>query len=133
MTRDDILNTVRDVLASEPAPVSAAWVFGSVGRDELRPDSDVDVGVLFAEAPKPVLDAPPARLEAALEAALARDVQVVDMHRAPCDLAHRVLRDGVLVADNDPSARIAFTVRSRNEYFDLLPILQRIRGTGGGQ
>jgi hypothetical protein len=40
---------------------------------------------------------------------------------------HRVLRDGVLLLDHDRSARIAFEVRSRNEYFDLLPILERYR------
>jgi hypothetical protein len=35
-----------------------------------------------------------------------------------------------LLLQPDPSARIAFEVRARNEYFDLLPFLQRYRGGG---
>jgi len=38
-----------------------------------------------------------------------------------------VLRDGRLVVDRDRSARIAFEVRTRNEAFDLEPILRRYR------
>jgi hypothetical protein len=42
-----------------------------------------------------------------------------------------VLRDGLLVLDRDPSVRIRFEVRARNEYFDLLPFLLRYRRLGG--
>jgi len=38
-----------------------------------------------------------------------------------------VLRDGRLVLDRDPSVRIQFEVRTRNEAFDLEPILHRYR------
>jgi len=42
-------------------------------------------------------------------------------------LIHRVLRDGKLVLDRDPSLRIRFEVQARNRYFDLLPFLLRYR------
>lgn len=45
------------------------------------------------------------------------------------DLLHRVLRDGVLVHENDHAQRIQFEVRARNEYWDLLPILELYRKT----
>jgi len=51
----------------------------------------------------------------------------VVLNRAPVDLVHRVLRDGILLLDRDPSGRIRFEVRARNEYFDLLPHLRRYR------
>ena len=54
-------------------------------------------------------------------------VQVVALNHAPVDLVHRVLRDGKLLVDRDPSARIRFEVRARNEFFDLKPILDRYR------
>ncbi len=38
-----------------------------------------------------------------------------------------MLRDGVLLLDRDPSARIRFEVRARNEFFDLQPILALYR------
>ena len=49
------------------------------------------------------------------------------MNGAPVDLVHRILRDGRLLVERDRSARIAFEVRARNEYFDLLPMLRLYR------
>ena len=54
-------------------------------------------------------------------------VDLVVLNRAQPDLIHRVLRDGRLILDRDPGRRIAFEVRSRNDYFDLLPFLRRYR------
>jgi predicted nucleotidyltransferase len=105
----------------------AVYLFGSVARGEARPDSDVDVGVLFAAEPPTTLDAPQFALEGDLERVLGRPAQVVALNRAPADLVHRVLRDGRLVLDHDPAARIRFEVRSRNEYFDLAPIRRLYR------
>ena len=49
------------------------------------------------------------------------------LNSAPADLRIRVLRDGHLIVDRDKSRRIAFEVRTRNEFFDLEPILRRYR------
>jgi hypothetical protein len=57
-------------------------------------------------------------------------VQVVVLNSAPVDLIHRVLRDSVLLVEKDRSKRIAFEVRARNQYFDLLPILKQYREAG---
>jgi hypothetical protein len=40
---------------------------------------------------------------------------------------HRILRDGKLLLDRDPPARIRFEVKARNEFFDLEPFLRRYR------
>ena len=65
--------------------------------------------------------------EGDLERELGRAVQLVVLNDAPSDLVHRVLRDRRLLLDRDRVARLRFEVRSRNEYFDLLPVLQRYR------
>lgn len=111
----------------DPAGASAVYLFGSVARGEARPDSDIDVGILFASDPPARLDAPRFAIEAALERELGRRVQVVPLNRASCDLVHRVLRDGRIVLDRDPAARIRFEVRKRNEYFDMAPIRRLYR------
>jgi hypothetical protein len=36
-------------------------------------------------------------------------------------MIHRVLPDGILIHDRNPSAYICFEVKARNEYFDLYP------------
>jgi predicted nucleotidyltransferase len=110
-----------------PDSVVAAWLFGSVALDTAGADSDVDVAVLYAEDPGSALDAGPLDLEGDLEHLLCRETQVIVMNRAPADLTHRVLRDGVLVFEADRTSRVRFEVRTRNEYFDLLPHLQRYR------
>jgi antitoxin (DNA-binding transcriptional repressor) of toxin-antitoxin stability system len=44
-------------------------------------------------------------------------------------LRARVRRDGQLLIDRAPSARIAFEVRTRNEAFDIAPILAAYRAS----
>jgi len=69
----------------------------------------------------------PLDLESRITRLVGRPAQVIVLNTAPAGLIHRVLRDGVLVLDRAPSARIRFEVRARNEFFDLQPILARYR------
>jgi predicted nucleotidyltransferase len=113
--------------------LTAVYLFGSVARGSARADSDVDVAVLYSKAPPLSLEGLPLDLEDELERLLGRPVQVVPLNRAPVDLVHRVLRDGKLILDANPAGRIEFEVRARNEYFDLLPVLERYRRLEGGR
>lgn len=127
---DELTAKLRGVLEKRP-DVVVAYLFGSAGRGELRPSSDIDVAVLLSA------DSPGSRattlgsllpgLQADLQEALHRPVDLVILNQASPDLIHRVLRDSVLLVERDRSARIRFEVRSRNEYFDVLPFLTRYR------
>lgn len=117
---------IADTCATRPG-IDAVYLFGSSARGTARPDSDVDVAVLFDHRPKPRLDGPRFELEGDLERALGHAVDLVVLNEAPVDLRARVLRDGKLVLERDRSARIAFEVRTRNEAFDLEPVLARYR------
>ena len=110
-----------------PADVVAVYVFGSHGRGDAKVASDVDVAVLFREAPEPGLDGPRFRLASDLEHLLRRPVDLIVLNEASPDLCHRVFRDGALVLDRDRAFRIRFEVKRRNEYLDFLPVLQRYR------
>jgi predicted nucleotidyltransferase len=124
---EELAARLRTFLGTRPEDLAVAYLFGSYARGEARESSDVDLGVLFRESPPPTLDGMALDLQDDLRTALGLPVQVVVLDRAPVDLIHRVLRDGVLVLERDRSRRIAFEVRSRNEYFDLRPILDRYR------
>jgi predicted nucleotidyltransferase len=109
----------------------AAYLFGSHARGDFTAASDVDVAVWLHAAPK-TLDELPLELAAELQQTLGVPVDVVVMNGAPTDLIHRILRDGILLVDRNPSARIAFEVRARNDYFDLLPVRNAYRHRRGG-
>jgi predicted nucleotidyltransferase len=124
-----VADALRQFFEAHPSGALAAYLFGSGARDALRGDSDIDVGVLLAEPTGSTLDGQPYDLEGALERALGRPVDLVVLNSAPVDLRLRVLQTGRLVVDRDRSARIQFEVRTRNEAFDLEPILRRYRRT----
>ena len=118
---------LREFFAGSSQGIVATYLFGSVARGSARTGSDVDVAILYSTAPEASLEGSPLALEAEIEKQLALPVQIVVLNTAPVDLVHRVLRDGLLLIDLDPSARIRFEVKARNEYFDLLPVLRRYR------
>jgi uncharacterized protein len=127
MTGKEMETRLRAIFAADPREALAAYLFGSFARGTARPDSDVDIAVLYGAPPPSTLAAPQLVLEADLDRILRREVQVIALDTAPIDLVHRVLRDGKLILDRDPGARIAFEVRARNVYFDLWPMLRAYR------
>lgn len=126
MDPGQLSRVVTDVLGTD-ANVVAVYLFGSRARGTARAESDVDLGVVYRSSPAPTLLAQPFEAQARLSAELRAPVDLVVMNTAPVDLIHRILRDGELVLEADRSRRIAFEVQARNQYFDLLPILQRYR------
>lgn len=128
-TVDSLDEGLRQVLAARN-DVAAAYLFGSRARGTARAESDVDVAVLYRHPPPAGYAGLPLDLEEGLEKVLGLPVQVLRLNDAPVDLVHRVLRDGRLILQPDPSARIRFEVKARNEYFDLLPTLELYRRGG---
>ena len=127
MHRENIEGCARETLSAVDSRLVAAFLFGSFARGTDSEASDVDIAVLLRTVPPGHLQDLRFILEGSLERALGRTVQVVILNRAPPDLIHRVLRDGRILVDRDRAARIRFEVRARNEYFDLLPTLNRYR------
>ncbi|MGQ9498664.1 MAG: type VII toxin-antitoxin system MntA family adenylyltransferase antitoxin [Desulfotomaculales bacterium] len=127
MSRENsLVEAVSRYLAGQP-DVTAAYVFGSVARGRHRPDSDLDVAVLFAPGTGDKLARFDRRLELeiALEKIVRRPVQVVDLAAAPLFLQHQVRKYGRLVVDKDRARRISFEVGSRRRYFDMQRVYRR--------
>ena len=104
----------------------AAYLFGSHARGDVTAASDIDVALWLQKAPQ-TFDELPLELSADLEQRLGIPVDLVVLNGAPSDLIHRVLRDGILLVEQDRSARIRFEVRARNDYFDLMPVRNAYR------
>jgi predicted nucleotidyltransferase len=125
--RQDIERQIVAFFESDQSTVAAVYLFGSVARDNARPGSDVDLAVLFEASPAAALNSPRFALAGEIERVVSVPVDLVTLNDAPADLRIRVLREGRLLVDRLPAARIAFEVRTRNEAFDLEPILARYR------
>ncbi len=126
-TGQEIVQQLQRFFDGTQADIVCVYLYGSTARGEARQDSDIDLAVLYAVPPPATLDGLGCTLNDDLEQLLGRTVDLLVLNRAPVDLIHRVLRDGVLVYDSDPSARIRFEVYARNAYFDLLPYLHAYR------
>jgi uncharacterized protein len=125
--RSELIERLERFFRGRPEGLVAVYLFGSRARGGGREGSDVDLGLLFAEEPPAALGGPAERVADALERELRLPVEAVVLNRAPADLVHRVLRDGVLVLETDRSARVRFEVARRREYLDLLPVLREYR------
>jgi predicted nucleotidyltransferase len=124
---EEILQQLRAFFGCHHEGLVCVYLYGSRARGEARQHSDVDLAVLYVQEPPPTFDGLGLALGSTLEHHLARPVDLLVLNRAPVDLIHRVLRDGALVYDCDPAARIRFEVQARNAYFDLLPYLCQYR------
>ncbi|MSR15320.1 MAG: nucleotidyltransferase domain-containing protein [Gammaproteobacteria bacterium] len=127
------LTPLARVLAELDQKIVCAYLYGSRARGDARPTSDVDVAILLNLPPPATLDGLRFDIASILEDTLGKPVDLLVLNTAPVDLVHRVLRDGILVHDRDCAARIRFEVKARNEYFDLLPVLERYRHRDRGR
>lgn len=130
MDCERITREIRELLAVVEDEVVCAYLFGSLARGSATEASDIDLAVLLRDRPEGRLTDLRFMLEGRIERATGRTTQVVVLNDAPPDLVHHVFLDAKLLLDRDPGARARFEVRARNEYFDLLPVLELYRRTG---
>ena len=105
------------------AGVELAILFGSAAAGKLRPDSDIDIGILLA--PDRELDFNgELKLATELEQALGREVDLVRLDNASTLLRFEAAQ-GRCVLEARPGAFADFAARALLEHEDLRPILLR--------
>ncbi len=116
----EISDTLRSLLSEIPG-LELAFLFGSHATGRARPDSDIDLAVLFA---KPIS----AELKLALTELVAAEfscaVDFVDLFDAPEPITGEVLQ-GIRLLGND-SAYAKLLTRHVMNVADFLPLRQRI-------
>ena len=131
METDTVVANLQRYFNVHSEGIACVYLHGSVARGTPRSDSDIDLAILLEEERPPTLPDSGAALAGEIEAKLSLPIDVVLLNSAPVDLVHRVLRDGIIVFEHNPLARIRFEVQARNAYFDLKPYLDEYRRAAG--
>jgi len=121
VTTEELLDRLRTALAGR-SELRFAVLFGSAvtrGPDQAR---DIDVAVSCLR-PLALLDR--AQLATALELAIGREVDVVDVDEASTLLRWEVVRHGRTILANDPEHLLQFKARVPIERADLEPYYSR--------
>ena len=96
--------------------LAAVYLFGSQAREDAGPDSDIDLALLTLDNLDPV---DRWKLQEDLAAQAHQNVDLVDLRRASTVMRVQVLRDGLLLADLQPSVRTAFEASALSAYARL--------------
>jgi predicted nucleotidyltransferase len=130
-----LASRMRPILAERPE-IAAAWIFGSAARGELRPDSDIDVGILLRTRGETAADhhrmigALASRLETATAP---HPVDVVVLETQGVMFAHRALVEGRLILEADRDRRIDFESDTVVRALDFAPThALAVRGQAAG-
>ncbi len=121
---EERVHTLGGALARCPGVVFA-YVFGGVATGDIKPLSNVDVGVYLDES----VDQIEARLEAlgVTTAHLGTDeVDLVVLNTAPTALVGRILQTRHVICDRDPFRRHRFESLSLRQFFDFRVLEHRL-------
>ena len=107
-------DTIRHALETDESVVLAV-LFGSGARNELRPTSDLDVGVLGTVAGRL------AALQVSLERATGRTVDLIALETAPPLLRFEIARDGIVLVERTPHLWSDFKMHAMIDWWDWAP------------
>ena len=111
-----LLDRLAAVLREGPS-LRLALLFGSAARDGLRPDSDLDIGILPSDPKMPLhteLD-----LQSRLERVAGCPVDLVRLDRASTVLKWQAARDGIPLVMRSRADLVRFVAEAALEHCDL--------------
>ena len=114
------MDAIRAILASDER-VAFGILFGSAARGTSTTGSDIDVAI--GMMPGTALDRHElGALTVSLEAAVGRNVDLIEIEHAPPALAYRIFRDGTLLFERDHASLVESKTRAILEYLDFQPV-----------
>ena len=120
------LEKISNVFKKESA-LLAVYLFGSYASGNPHRYSDIDMAVLFDKTVNPE-DYTDKQIDLAVSLGrlLGREADVVVLNRAGSFLKYIVLKNGLRVYERPDRSERGFEARAIVEYFDFLPIKNRI-------
>lgn len=104
--------------------VSALYVFGSLAKEKVTEESDIDIAVFVNEAKLEKKNYERLKKEYynASPTFSRRSVDIVILNTAPPFLKHQILKAGKILFDRNRKLRVRFTARAIMEYLDFKPL-----------
>ena len=110
------LEPLRRALATGP-PLRFAMLFGSAAAGRMHPESDLDVGIVPVDPDLPLRAE--LELQASLERASGRPVDLIRLDRASTLLRWEAARQGVSLVARSPDELTRFVARAALDHADL--------------
>ncbi len=113
----ELVKALQDFFKKENT-VAAVYVFGSFGTEYENPMSDVDLGVLFS-CPVSFADELDMDVRLTMSIHVNKEIDFVNLNRAPLPLQFRALREGTLIYEGDylfHSNFIEYVIKNHFEY-----------------
>jgi predicted nucleotidyltransferase len=125
MNDSEVRGSISRLLGATPE-VQLAYLFGSRAQGAHAPTSDYDLAVLLADGSDG--DSVLANVERTVRILVGgQDVDVVDLGRAPVELAYAVISAGVVLFERSVVTRVEYEANVMGRYGDYLPILRQFR------
>ncbi len=114
--KKDLINTILDIICLKK-DMMFAYIFGSfISKDEIN---DIDIGVYINDVEEGTILKYELELECELEAIIRIPVDVRIINNAPISFVYNILRNKVLILDNDKDLRSDFEGLIYKKYFDI--------------
>lgn len=107
--------------------VLLAYLFGSQANGRKGPLSDIDIAVYFDQmlGPDERFDLRLEVLGELVDLFKTDDIDLVVLNDAPPLLAHRILKEGLLIFSDNDKIRLEYEVKAVLKYLDWKPYLEK--------
>lgn len=116
-----IIERIKEILNQQPE-LEIAILYGSAVNGKMRPDSDVDIAVLFNQ---PLNTSQKLTLASQLEKQLNRSIDLTDLSNLNGTILKQVLSKGVVLIENDKDAKEKLISKMIYNQADMMPYVIR--------
>lgn len=123
---DSNIAVINSILKKDDS-ILAVYLFGSQVKGSPNKYSDIDIAILFDNQTKgEEYTEKQIAIINSLSEAINREVDAVILNRAPLFLKYHILKEGIKIYERPDRIEHAFEANAIIEYFDFLPIKDRI-------
>jgi len=106
------IEIIKNILSDALAP-SLIYIFGSISKDKMRKDSDIDIAIL---TDRQIDEYKLFILSQKLADVLKREVDLVDLRKASSVFKVQIIKTGKLIYNSDNLRKMYFQMRAMRDY-----------------